>query len=271
MKCPDDRWNGSAVGAVGMERLGLFDTAGPSSIETGTTSLVAKVLGPFAAGMPTPGSGSANAFTAALAAALATSVAKKTLESDHLRYRPVAQLAGGIAARSEKLRVELMEFVELDASVFATVIEFRLKAESLGEKYRQDQARRGEIKALKSATEIPLRIVEIAISVGIMAISMLDQGFQPAKGESYSALTGAIAAADGALCVARLNVRTVQQRVATLNNPKLEAFWLKSTIKQIQLLRVAARPLRTREIRFRRESQRFFTDQPKSTRKRQRK
>lgn len=199
---------------------------------------------------------------------MVTSVAKKTLQSDKIRYRPVAQLASDTAKRSEDLRLELMDFVELDASVFATVIEFRLKAATLIEKYRQDQARRAEIMALKDATEIPLRIAEIAISVGSMAVALLDQGFQPAKGESYSALTGAIAAADGALCVARLNVQTVQQRVSTLNDPKLEAFWLKSTAKHIRVLRVAARPLRTREIRFRRESQLLPIAPPKRSRKR---
>jgi formiminotetrahydrofolate cyclodeaminase len=246
-----------------------LNTAGRPSKESSPASPVAQILDPFAAGQPTPGSGSANAFIAALAAALTASVAKKTLRGNKLAYRTFEQLATDVSARSDKLRIELMEIMDLDARAFATVVEFRLKAATEIEKYRQDQARRGEIKALKPATEIPLRIVEIAISIGNMAISMLDQGFRPAQGESYTALTGAIAATDGALCVARLNVQTVQQRVTTLNNPKLEAFWLKSILARIQVLRIASRPLRTRETRFRRQSQRtksHVTGKPKRTR-----
>jgi formiminotetrahydrofolate cyclodeaminase len=235
--------------------MDFLDTASQSS--TGRNApAVAKVLDPFAAGEPTPGSGSANALTAAVAAALITSVAKKTMHRQEPRYRPIQQLSTDIAARSEKLRTELTELIEQDALAFAPVIAHRLATAGLIEEYRQDQSRRREIAFLKPATEIPIRIVEIAISIGTMAISMLEQGFQGAKGESYSALTGAIAAADGSLCVARLNVQAVQQRVKTLNDPKLEAFWLRSILTRIHALRVASRPLRIRETRFRRELQR---------------
>lgn len=76
---------------------------------------------------------------------------------------------------------------------------------------------------------------------------MLDSGFVPARGESYTALGQAVAAVDGAVFVAQLNIKTVRRRVAKLNDPELEAAWLTRMVRDIRDIRAGWRELRVRE------------------------
>ena len=78
-------------------------------------------------------------------------------------------------------------------------------------------------------------------------LSMLDSGFAPARGESYTALAQAIAALDGSIFVAQLNIKTVRQRIAKLNDPALEADWMTRMIRDLRQLREEWRELRVRE------------------------
>jgi len=113
----------------------------PMSLPSGETSL-AEALESFAAGQPSPGSGSANALIGAVAAALTASVAKKTVQhADTPRYRPISDRARGIANRATKWSRELLRYFEEDAAAFRNVVAIRLKADTLSEKYLIDQAR----------------------------------------------------------------------------------------------------------------------------------
>ncbi len=103
----------------------------------------------------------------------------------------------------------------------------RRAAKTLLEKYQQDLALRSEIGATKPATNIPLEIAAIAIEVADKAILMIERGFAGARGESYSALLIALASADGAIYVARLNIQTIARKVKTLNDPGYERPWLR--------------------------------------------
>lgn len=106
---------------------------------------------------------------------------------------------------------------------------------------------RAEVAALKPATEIPLQIARLALEVGELALSMLDSGFAAARGESYTALGQAIAATDGAVFVAQLNIKTVRRRIARLNDPALEADWVPRMIRDLRAVRRNWDELRVRE------------------------
>jgi formiminotetrahydrofolate cyclodeaminase len=201
------------------------------------TSLAA-AIDAFASGHEVPGSGSANALVAALAAALIASVAEKTYARQELtKYRPISDAAKRIASRAKTRSHKLLELVDEDARAFAPVIALRREAKTLRDEYQQDQSIRTEIAATKPATEIPIEIAVVCIELLEDGFLMLDRGFAPAKGESYSAITALIAAADGALFVATLNVNTITNKAATLSDPGYEHPWLKSTKRSIKELR----------------------------------
>lgn len=210
--------------------------AGPN----GGTGLV-DTLDAFAAASEVPGSGSANAVTAAIAAALIVSVAEKTaLHADEPRYRSVSDDATRVARRGRSLVRELLILANDDAEAFAPVIAWRRKAKTLraSDHYDHDQALRKEIAATKPATEIPLNIAAISLEIAEDAILMLQHGFRPARGESFSALLAALASAEGAIYVARLNVATVSKKITTLDDPGYERPWLKLILGRTEELDV---------------------------------
>lgn len=209
------------------------------------------VLEAFSAGRETPGSGSANALIAALAAALTVSVAKKTRTTDQLKYVSVQGTAGRVEVRAKELQAKLLALVDLDTRIFAPVIAMRRDRNRMVDPVLQDDAARKEIAATKRATESPIEIAQIAAEVAALAAQMLSIGFSAASGESHTALAAALAAVDGALCVARLNTRSIRNRVQRLNDPQLETDWLTSTDRRIRAIRDAARSLRIEEETYR--------------------
>jgi len=152
--------------------------------------------------------------------------------------------------------------VEEDSAAFAPVIAIRRRTGRVDDPIIQDAALRSEVAALKPATEIPLQVARLAVQVGELALIMLDSGFAPARGESYSALAQTIAALDGAIFVAQLNVKTARQRIAKLNDPDLEAHWIARMVREIRELRASWRELRVREHLARRAADRETFTQP---------
>jgi formiminotetrahydrofolate cyclodeaminase len=215
-----------------MEQVGNSSaTAAPSALNLGKLP-VDQLLEKFASADAVPGSGSANALAAAMAASLTASVAAKTYRSDNLKYVHIKQTAADIDARARRVGDKLTTLFEDDSAAFAPVIALRRETGKAGDTHLQDVARRKEVMALKPATEFPIEIARLSAEVGELALTMLDSGFTPARGESYTALGQAIAAIDGALYVAQLNVRTVKQRINKLNDRELEADWLRNVLRR---------------------------------------
>jgi formiminotetrahydrofolate cyclodeaminase len=202
----------------------------------------------FSAGEPVPGSGSANALSAALAAALVTSVARKTSGTEDLRYLSVRSTMNTIARQSDRTRKRLLDLIDLDAKAFAPVIAIRRKTGKLSDPVLQDRSLRAEIASLRPATEIPHEIAERAIDVAEHAVTLYEIGFMPARGESFTALTSAIAAAESSLMVAEVNVRVVRNRVAKLNDPELEADWLERMRVRDRQLHVRLRQVKRGQL-----------------------
>lgn len=182
-----------------------------------------------------------------MAACLTASVAIKTHKSGQIKYVPVQQTARDVERRAKRAAERLLDLVDADSAAFAPVIALRRETGRIDDPLRQDASVRAEVAALKPATEIPLQIAALAGEVGDLALLMLDSGFAPARGESYTALAQAIAAIDGAIYVAQLNIKTVRRRVATLNDPALEADWLYRTARDVRVQRARWRELRVRE------------------------
>lgn len=163
-------------------------------------------LDDLAAGTPTPGGGSAAAYSAAMAAALVTMVARLTVGKK--KYAAVQNQMWQVIEQTEDLRVELTQAVHQDADAFE---QFMQASHLPKETPEQQQARNA---ALQSAT---LHAAEVPLEVAEKTVTLLSLALQVAQLGNLNALSDAGTA--GALCQAALrgaglNIRTNARSLA---------------------------------------------------------
>ena len=130
----------------------------------------------FAAGKNVPGAGSAAALQGALAGSLIQAVARYSKAEEPL-----------IQAR--EITDRLRRAVDEDSEAFARYWKSRSQ---------EDLAR---------AIEIPLSIARDCAALAHLALGLYETGFKNARGESFAAAWGAVAASEAALYAARANAR----------------------------------------------------------------
>jgi len=218
------------------------------SLQTLVSQPLDSVLERFSAGKAVPGSGSANALVASIAAALVSSVARKTSSSDKLEYLVFRDTSKTIARQADRERHRLLELLDLDAISFAPVVAIRRETGKLSDPILQDAAMRQEIANLRPATEIPQEMAERSIRVAHLASTMFDVGFSEARGESLTALYAAAAAAECCVAIAEINIKRVRSCAAKLNDPGFEAGWLDRMRIRNQELRLQIEEIKTRQV-----------------------
>ncbi|MDT8896712.1 MAG: glutamate formimidoyltransferase [Thermanaerothrix sp.] len=153
----------------------------------------------LAAPTPTPGGGSAAAFTGAMAAALVAMVARLTLSKK--KYEHVKPQMWQILEEAEALRHTLLEAVEEDAQAFETVMAaLKLPKETPEQESAQQEALQ---KANLHAAEVPLKVAQTTFSV-------MELAYQVAALGNLNAITDAASAATlahSAITCAGYNVR----------------------------------------------------------------
>jgi len=158
-----------------------------------------KFLDELASDQPTPGGGSAAAFTAAEAAALVSMVARLTIGKK--RYADVEDDMKHVLQTSENLRQKLTSAIEADSMAFNDLmISFKLPKETEEEQQQREKAI--YLASLKAA-EVPLNTAELAIEILRLAIEASEKGNPNAITDAGSA--GALSRA--AISSAGANVR----------------------------------------------------------------
>lgn len=162
----------------------------------------------LAAPTPTPGGGSAAAYSAAMGAGLVSMVAGLTMGKK--KYAEIEAQMQAIRVHAEKLRVELTEAVDEDAAAFEAVMgAFRLPKGTPKEK----TARKASIqRATITAAHVPLHVAEAAVRVMELALNCAESGNVNAISDAASAA----ALAKAGLTAAGYNVRI---NVASLSEP----------------------------------------------------
>lgn len=154
----------------------------------------------LASDSPTPGGGSAAAYSGAMAAALAAMVARLTIGKK--KYAAVEAQMKEILAQAERLRGELSQAVEEDATAFDRVMAaFKLPRETAAEQEARDLAIE---TATQQAALVPLKVAQNAVMVLALAERLAALG-------NLNAITDAgssAALARASLAAAALNVRT---------------------------------------------------------------
>ena len=152
------------------------------------------LLDRFAAGNTTPGAGSSAALMGAIAASLAQTVARHTLKAARSgkrreAYAPFRERAEALLAQAGDLADRLRRAVDEDAAAFD-----------------QFWAERTE-EAQRRATEVPIEIANLCITVAEIALQFYDSGARSSRGEAVAALSGALAGGETAAHVAHLNLK----------------------------------------------------------------
>ncbi len=162
----------------------------------------------LAAPTPTPGGGSAAAYSAAMGAGLVSMVASLTIGKK--KYAEVEAQMQAIRVHAEKLREELTNAVDDDASAFEAVMgAFHLPKDTP----EQGAARTASIQsATLNAAHVPLHVAEDAVKVMELALRCVESGNLNAISDAASAA----AMARAGLTAAGYNVRI---NVAALPDP----------------------------------------------------
>jgi formiminotetrahydrofolate cyclodeaminase len=126
-----------------------------------TDKPVKTFLNELASAAPAPGGGSVAAVAGALGAALISMVCNLTIGKE--KYAGVQAEIGEILEKSEKLRKKLADLLDADVEVYSLLSQTMKMPRDTDE---QKQARATAMnRALKAATDVPMRVAEACVSV----------------------------------------------------------------------------------------------------------
>jgi len=162
-------------------------------------------LDDLASAAPTPGGGSAAAFTAAEAAALAAMVARLTIGKK--KYADVEGEMMRLVESAEELRKKLTEAIRLDSQAFEGVMQaFKLPKDTDEQlKIRQSAIREASL----SAAKVPLKTADMALEVIDLAAPLSARGNSNAITDAWSAASLAFAAVSCAGANVRINLASL--------------------------------------------------------------
>ncbi len=154
---------------------------------------------------PTPGGGSAAAFTAAEAAALTAMVGRITLGKK--KYADVQQEMDEIVYQADELREMLSELIKEDAEAFDAVMQaYRLPKET----EKQKQERESAVQAATFlAAQVPLKTCQEALKVMRLAVVAASKGNKNAITDAGTASALAVAAITSAGANVRINLQSL--------------------------------------------------------------
>lgn len=167
------------------------------------------LLDEFASSKPAPGGGSAAAYSGAIAAALVCMVARLTIGKK--KYAPVENQMEEIILQSEKIRSQLTELVEKDASAFNDVmLAFKLPKDTL----ELDEIRMGAIeKATQEAALIPMQVAKFSLTVLALAERVISLGNINTISDGGSAGALAMASIKAASYNVRINLANLSDTI----------------------------------------------------------
>jgi formiminotetrahydrofolate cyclodeaminase len=163
-------------------------------------------LDALADGKPTPGGGSAAAYSGAAGAALVAMVARLT--AGKKKYAAVEAQMTNILDRAEQLREELAEAVVLDADAFNSIMAaYRMPKDTPDQKSARAEAVQ---KATQIAASVPLEVAGMAMDVLELAADVVAEGNLNAISDGATGAALAKAAMTGAGYNVRINTASLK-------------------------------------------------------------
>ncbi|MCS6801723.1 MAG: cyclodeaminase/cyclohydrolase family protein [Chloroflexota bacterium] len=170
---------------------------------------IRQFLEALASDSPTPGGGGAAALCGALGAALVAMTANLTVGRKN--YQDVDAEMRALAARADALREQLTALIDADAAAFDQVsAAYKLPRATDEEKqHRSDAIQR----ALKAASDPPLRMVEAARQVLELSVPAAQRGNSNVVSDAAVAAYLALAAMQSARLNVEINLRSIKDEL----------------------------------------------------------
>ncbi len=169
-----------------------------------------ELLDSFGKGSHIPGSGSAAALSGLIAIEMMKTVIKLTLPKPN--YEGNKEQFQYILKKLNEESTDLFKgFFNNDIKSFHKVSYHRRLRDEATEKKEKEKNNRIANEYLKEATDIPIRICEESLNLLDFAIRIFDNAFKSARGDSGVAISNLLSAAQGALFVIFLNLKTFKK------------------------------------------------------------
>jgi glutamate formiminotransferase / formiminotetrahydrofolate cyclodeaminase len=179
----------------------LFETFSQAE-QPSTQNQEFSFLDALASGDPTPGGGSAAAYSAAMAAALVAMVGRVTVGKK--KYADVEAEMGSLIEEASELQQAMQVAVDKDAQAFSAYMQARkLPKDTEQEKNRRSRALHA---ASIKAAEVPLQVAQNALKIMQLALTASALGNVNAISDAGAAVSFAKAALDGAGLNVRINL-----------------------------------------------------------------
>lgn len=172
-----------------------------------TTLPFRELLDKFGAGGHKPGSGSAAALHGLLSCALAKTVISLTLAKpeyaqSHARFEGInADIVGSVEPA-------LWDAFTDDSVQFDKVIDLRRQRDAERDPAERRRLAVAALDELRTSCEIPLRIAELCLELAGHALTVFDEGFEHARGDSEVAIDSALSGATGSVSIVYLNLHS---------------------------------------------------------------
>jgi glutamate formiminotransferase/formiminotetrahydrofolate cyclodeaminase len=162
-------------------------------------------LDSLASDAPTPGGGSASAYSGAAAAALVAMVARLTI--GRKKYGEFEAQMQAVLEQAESLRLQLTSAIEQDAAAFNQVLAaYKLPKSTAAEEEQRVKAIQA---ALLEAARVPLQVAQDAVEVMSLAVQAVTCGNINAISDGATAAAQARAALTGAGYNVRINAASL--------------------------------------------------------------
>lgn len=168
------------------------------------------LLDAFGKGSHIPGSGSAAAFSGLMAIELMKTVVQLSLSKpEYEKYKTEFGLILNRLTHDSK--PDFTTYFNNDIQVFHKVSYHRRLRDIADTDEKRTEHKNLAKEKLREATDIPLDICEKSLDLLPIAFTIFDNGFKGARGDSGVAVSNLLSAAQGALFVVFLNLRTFQK------------------------------------------------------------
>ncbi len=175
-----------------------------------------ELLNKFGAGCHKPGSGSAAAFQSLLSAKLTQTVVDLTLSRSaySAHFRKLLEIENDIKTN---IYPSLLKLFQEDSEQFDIVINKRKERKNAKDPILKSQLAEEALNELIPAIEMPIEIAKLAIELGKHSLYILDHGFKSARGDSGTALNGAISSIGSCIFIVNLNLLSFTRSAWTEN------------------------------------------------------
>lgn len=159
----------------------------------------------LASASPTPGGGSASALAGAMAAAMVEMACNLTVGRE--KFRDVEAEMQTLLARAGELRKQMLAAVDEDTESYSQVSDaYKLPRSTDAEKAARTAAIQ---KALKGATEVPLRVAKAASETTQLALIAIEKSNPNVASDARVARLLGDAARDGAVANVEINLGSI--------------------------------------------------------------